>query len=92
MSWPEWVRYYEAPAQGYGSHHLFAHKVGDSLGIRSTGGDPGGDGFNYRERWYGAIVRWALANGKDVSGDAFRRWPELRQSQYRDQGGRECRR
>ena len=77
MSWREWVRYYEAPARGYGSHYVFAKKVGDVLGIESNGGDPGGDGINYRERWYKAIIRWALAGGKDVSAEAIARWPEL---------------
>lgn len=77
LSWPEWVDYYESPDQGRGNCFLFAQRVGDKLGIPSTRGEPNERGINSRERWYKAIIRWGLANGKNVATDGLTLFPDL---------------
>ncbi len=68
MSWVEWVRYYESPTI-YGSRYLFAKFALDNFGISAQGDEPipMERGINSRERWYKAIIRWALANNKTAS-------------------------
>jgi hypothetical protein len=65
MTWQEWVKYYEAPTQGYGNRFLFAQRMLDRYGITSVGGEPlhSVEGINSRERWYNAMRKY----GKEAS-------------------------